>query len=66
MSFDGLRAALRVLFWVIAYLGIVCAAVLAFVPAGSLKWVAWVAVLYVVAHDAHTRFTPNGSGALDG
>ena len=64
MTSDGLLAGLRWLFWVLVYVGTICAAILAFAPS-PYKWAVWVAVLAIVAHDAHGRFT-DGSGALDG
>lgn len=56
MSFDGLRSGLRWLFWTLVYVGTVCAALLAFAPAGAVAVIGWAAVLYVIWHDAHKRF----------
>ena len=58
MTFDLLRAALRGLFWVLAYVGILCAAVIVFAPAGPFAPAAWVAILAIVLHDAYRRFVP--------
>lgn len=57
MTFDGLRAGLRLMFWVLVYLGTFCGAVLAFARGGTLAPVAWAAVVTIIAHDAHHRFT---------
>ena len=65
MTGGGLLAGVRAVFWGVVYVGTVCAAILAFAPAGSLRWVALVGIVGIVAHDAHVRFA-DGSGALDG
>jgi len=67
MTPDFLAVWLRYAFWGLVYAATACAAILAFAPVGAAPmWVALVVALVAVAHDAHTRFTQDGSGALDG
>ena len=55
MTPDVLVAGLRWLFWGLVYVGTLLGAIIAFARVGPWKWVALLAVLVVVAHDADTK-----------
>lgn len=57
MTFDGLRAGLRVTFWCLVYLGTISGALLVFAPS-PYHWAVWVAVVAIICHDAHHRLNP--------
>jgi hypothetical protein len=52
---DALAAGLRWFFWGLVYLATLLAAVFAFGPAGQLKWVAFAAIVYVIADDVRRK-----------
>lgn len=57
MTFDGLRAGLRAMFWCLVYLGTICGALLAFAPS-PYRWAVMLDVATVCVHDAYRRLTP--------
>lgn len=61
MTFDGLCAGLRVMFWCLVYLGTICGGLLVFAPS-QFRWAVWLAVTTIICHDALTRFANERQG----